>query len=462
MSQGTSLTSKIGRINNWRNGTILQRQAANRRVTVVVLDGGGIGVMPKHPLIDSGSSSIPNAAFMFHNEFGNFALPNLERLGLGNIATIAGVPAAEKPAGSYGVLTLDPNVMTDTITGHWALMGLETGQYPVNLNGFSNTFIKWLELKTGVTFIGGGKNISGTTILEECGAEAKNGRPILYTSSDSVLQVAYHVGFKGVDLDGWRTDLAEGFSVYERDVLAMYSLCAEIRQHLNESADPKHKFLRVIARPFVTDDTKKGQFTRISALRKDWALQVPGKSVLDQAKKAGFSTIGIGKICDIFSGQGLTETHPALTPPFPKHLKDDMEGIDFLIDVLKEPDSGITFVNLVDLDEKYGHRNDWEGYAKALMTIDSRLPEIQSAMGPNDILIFTGDHGNDPTRGLTSLYVQNGLDRSFFTERGTNHTREYVPFLAFGDPIRGGVNIGVHGMKDVADLIRSYLGLERK
>ena len=454
-------------------------QEAGCRVTVIVIDSAGIGVMPNHPFQDDGANTISNTAAYYEAlHAGEFRLPNLQALGLGNIAYVPGVPAEEHPAASHGVLTLDPIAMTDTITGHWGLMGLETGAYPVYLSGLPRELMEYISKEVTKRtecfhkLLNDGRNISGTTVIKELGNSCREeNRPIIYTSADSVYQIAHHVGTEleeGAPLPKEQEDLflvTEGqrrFAVSKREIEKLYTICHACRAFFDETEDPAYKFLRVIARPFATRKSSsigQGSFIRITSLRRDYTLTVPGDTILDAALRAGYETAGIGKFGDIFSGKGIQKSWP--DPAEHRHLKSDMEGIDFLISALRGGvRHGIVGVNLVDCDEQFGHRNDPEGYARNLMAIDARLPEVFAAMGPADVVIITADHGNDPTRGLTKLWAeQNGLNPQIFQDRGTNHTREFVPLLAFGNPVRRGVNLGIQTMAGVAATTTNYLGI---
>jgi len=455
-------------------------QANRLRLTVIVLDSAGLGVMPKHPLIDDGANTIANTAAYFESLHpGEFRLPNLQRLGLGNIATIPGVPAIERPAGAYGLLSLDPIAMTDTITGHWGLMGLNTGAFPTYPNGIPREMMEKVEAEVSrrlgepVYFLKSGENISGTTVIEKYGdAGWQAGRQIVYTSSDSVFQIAVHVGRELSPQDSFQPhpnlfmvqEDGKTFVVDRKNVEKMYRVCQACREVFNESPDWNERFLRVIARPFATRSSQGAlqhpgsRYVRITSLRRDLTLALPGRTILDVATAAGYMTKGVGKFFDIFSGQGIQRSWPS--PAEHRHLKGDMEGIDCTLAALREEDSGIIGVNLVDLDEQYGHRNDPIGYAQALMAIDRRLPEIWSAMGDWDIVMITADHGNDPTRGMTKLMMeQSGLDPQVFKARGTNHTREFVPLLVFGNPVSHGVDLGVGALADVGATIGQYLGI---
>lgn len=440
-------------------------QNSRFRVTVAVIDSLGIGVMPTHPPQDRNCNTLANVAAFYAQQYpGKFGLPNFQKLGLGNICPVPGVMHNVEPAGVFGKLTLDPIAMTDTITGHWGLMGLNTGRFPTYPEtGIPQEIMGHVEREVSrklgmeVKFLKDGRDISGTTVIEEKGNACRfPSRPLAYTSSDSVFQIACYVGREigpgETILENER--LVEEivkrkvirYAVSKEDVEKMYAVCKAAREVLNEHPDWDYKFLRVIARPFA-DALNPGEgadkFKRITSLRRDYVFPVPGDTILDFALKSGYGTVAIGKILEIFSGKGLGQAYP--DPAERRHLRGDMEGIDFIIRALQEATSGIVFANLVDCDEQYGHRNKAGEYAENLMAIDARLPEIFAAMNPWDIFIITGDHGNDPTRGLGQGW-------------GTNHTREYVPFLMFGDPIRRGFDLGIKEMAEVGATIAHYLG----
>jgi len=410
-----------------------------KQVTVIVMDGVGIGTMLKHPPRDKGANTIRNVAIHYNRQHaGKFRLPNFARLGLGNIdPRIPGVPPAEHPAAAFGRFTLDPLVMTETIPSHWAMMGLNSGAYALHESGLPRTLMAFVEKEISkrmdieVHFLKDGRNISGTTIIE---GYPNPSLPIAYTSRDSVFQIAYHVGRET--------------SISQKKLNEMYAICQACRDLFDQTQDDAYKFLRVIARPYVTRrrlGLEGEKFIRLGPRRRDYTSPMPGNTILDLAQQAGLETISIGKVHEMFSGQGIGTAFPPLSEK--RHLRSDMEGIDFIISTLQKKSSGIIFANLVDCDEKFGHRNNPIGFAENLMAIDRKIPEIIAAMTDEDIVIFTGDHGNDPTRGLGQ-----GL--------GTNHTREFTPFLAFGNPIASGANIGIKPFADLAATIVQYLNLK--
>ncbi|PIC78364.1 phosphopentomutase [Sporosarcina sp. P19] len=350
------------------------------RIHLIVLDSVGIGEAPDAEAFgDVGSNTLGHIA----EEMDGLKLPNLERLGLANIAPIKGL-VAQKEAQGYYTKMQEASVGKDTMTGHWEIMGLRIDDaFKVYPNGFPKELIEQLELKTGRKVIGN-KPASGTEIIEELGEEhMKTGALIVYTSGDPVLQIAAH---------------EEIIPIEEQ-----YRIC-EIAREL--TLQPEFLVGRVIARPFVG---KPGTFTRTTN-RHDYALKPFGKTVMNELQDKGYDVIAIGKIADIYNGEGVTEA---------VRTTGNMDGVDQLVTVMKKDFEGISFVNLVDFDALYGHRRDPIGYGNALEEFDARLPEIMEALRPDDLLIITADHGNDPTH------------------EGTDHTREYVPLLVYSPSNKG-------------------------
>ncbi|MGE5675977.1 MAG: phosphopentomutase [Mycobacterium leprae] len=357
-----------------------------KRVTIIVLDSVGIGALPDADQFgDVGANTLGNLSRMR----GGVKLPNMGQLGLGNLVQVAGVPPVERPAGALGRMAT-ASIGKDTMTGHWEMAGVRIDvPFRTFPHGFEEDLIKKFIVLAGVPGVLGNKVASGTEIIEELGEEhMRTKKPIVYTSADSVWQVACH---------------EEVYSVPQ-----IYKMCEVARELLN---DPKYRVGRVIARPFV--GTGAGSFKR-TANRHDLALEPPAM-LLDFVKNAGMAVQAVGKIKDIFTGHGVTE-----------HLKtaSNSEGIDATETFLRSGKPGLIFANLVDFDMLYGHRRDVEGYARALEEFDARLPELISLMGPDDVLFLTADHGNDPTY------------------KGTDHTREYVPLLAFGQRVKPGADLG--------------------
>lgn len=311
----------------------------------------------------------------------------MEKLGLGNIDEIKGLKSVESPIGCYSRFKEMSNGK-DTTTGHWEMVGIYSEQaFPTYPNGFPSELIEEFEKLTGRKVIGN-KPASGTAIIEELGEEHVNtGALIVYTSADSVFQIAAHE--EVVPLD------------------ELYKIC-EIARNLLTG---EHAVARVIARPF---EGKVGSFTRTSN-RRDFSLVPPYDTVLDNLKKNNLNVMAVGKIEDIFSGKGVTEA---------VHTKDNMDGVDKTLEYMKENKKGLIFTNLVDFDMKWGHRNNVEAYGKGLEQFDERLAEIINAMKDTDVLFITADHGCDPTMP------------------GTDHSREHVPFLAYGKSLKSNVNLG--------------------
>lgn len=364
-----------------------------KRVIVIVLDSVGIGELPDACTYgDVGSHTLGNIA----QAVGGLKLPNMQKMGLGNIAILDGIKPQLHPTAVYGKMA-EVSAGKDTTTGHWELMGLFLEQpFPLYPDGFPPEVMDTFESAIGRGTLGN-YPASGTVIIEELGAEhMASGKPIIYTSGDSVFQIAAHEEIIPIE--------------------ELYDMCRTAREILRG----QHEVSRVIARPFIGTPDK---FTR-TANRHDFSVVPPQPTVLDALKNAGFMSYAVGKINDIFVGQGITDYVTT---------QDNMDGVDKTIAVMKErQESGLIFVNLVDFDAKFGHRNNPQGYANALVEFDQRLPEILAALTPNDLLVLTADHGNDPTFP------------------GTDHTREYVPILITGSNVKPGVNIGVR--RTFADL----------
>ncbi|MHB0999015.1 MAG: phosphopentomutase [Armatimonadota bacterium] len=344
------------------------------RLIIVVLDGAGVGAMPDAAEYgDEGSNTLANTA----RAIGGLNLPNLERMGLGNLAPIEGVSPRTDCTASYGVM-YEMSKGKDTITGHWEMAGIITEHpFPTYPHGFPPDVIDQLEKAIGRKILG---NVvaSGTEIIKELGEEhMRTGRPIVYTSADSVFQVAAHESIIPVE--------------------ELYDICLKVRHMLIG----EHNVARVIARPFIGEP---GNFIR-TYNRKDFSVKPPKPTVLDALRASGYKVTGIGKIGDIFAYQGIDECI---------HTEGNLDSINETIQAIKSSEPGLIFTNLVDFDSKYGHRNDPHGFAFGLREFDERLPDIQSAMRPDDLLIITADHGVDPTT------------------RSTDHSREKVPLLVWG------------------------------
>jgi phosphopentomutase len=367
------------------------------RVVLIVLDSVGIGELPDADKFgDTGANTLGHII----EQVPNIAIPNLSDLGIANILPIQGLPAANAPKAHYGKMA-EVSVGKDTMTGHWELMGLRVEipfqTYP---DGFPDKLIREFEKETGRQVIGN-KAASGTEIIEEFGKEQmETGAWIVYTSADSVFQLAAHEDT--IQLD------------------ELYRAC-EIARKLTL----KDEFAvgRVIARPYIG---LPGEFIR-TAHRHDYAVKPPEPTVMNYLKEAGMDCKAVGKINDIFSGEGVTEARPT---------KNNLEGIEQTIDLLKSDFRGLVFTNLVDFDSLYGHRRNPQGYAAALEEFDQRLPDIMGSMSERDLLIITADHGNDPTHP------------------GTDHTREYVPLMVWSPDYKAGQNLGIRStFADVAATI---------
>ena len=317
-------------------------------------------------------------------------MPNMERLGYTNIRgllglkDLEGMKSVEKPAAYYGYMQ-EASVGKDTMTGHWEIMGLNINKpFKVYPEGFPQSLIDELEERTGRKVLCN-KPASGTQVIEDFGKEhMETGAIIVYTSADPVLQIAAHEDVVPLD--------------------ELYRIC-EIAREI--TLKPEYLVGRVIARPFVGTP---GNFTRTSN-RHDYALKPFGRTVMNEMKDAGLDVIALGKISDIYNGEGVTEAI---------RTKDNSDGMDQLVNVMKKDFHGLSFLNLVDFDAKYGHRRNPIGYGEALEEFDRRLPEALELMGEDDLLLITADHGNDPTFP------------------GTDHTREFVPLIAYSPRFKEG------------------------
>lgn len=379
---------------------------ANRfgRVCLVVLDSAGIGEMPDAAdWGDAGADTLGNVL-----KTRQLNLPNLQSLGLGNIRPLNGVPPADSPVGSFGKCTLRSNGK-DTTTGHWEMAGIILEKaFPTYPNGFPERIIDRFVAEAKVPGILGNVPASGTEIIKELGEEhVWTGKPIVYTSADSVFQIAAHEEIVPID--------------------RLYEMCEIARRIL----DGEDRVGRVIARPFIGLDA--ASFKRTEN-RHDYAVPPPSGNLLPLLKDIGLDVICIGKIASIYDSVGATEDLPA---------KNNDQAVEQTVNALKADCRGLIFSNLVDFDMLYGHRRDPEGYAAALERFDAQLPSIFSAMRGDDLLIITADHGNDPTY------------------RGTDHTREYVPLLVYGRPARAGVDLGTRGsLADIGQTIANNFGLK--
>ena len=374
------------------------------RVIVIVLDSVGIGEGPDAAAFgDVGSNTLGNIARVV----GGLNVPNMETMGLANIAALQGLVPQLKPGAAYGKMA-EVSAGKDTSTGHWELMGIHLNQaFPLYPDGFPSEVMDRYEAETGRGWLGN-YPASGTVIIDELGEEhMRTGKTIVYTSGDSVFQIAAHEEIIPID--------------------ELHKICSTAREILRG----KHEVSRIIARPFVGNP---GNFER-TANRHDYSVKPPQPTVLDMLNEAGLMVHAVGKINDIFDGEGINSTI---------HTRDNMDGVDKTIAAISDRrERGLIFTNLVDFDAKFGHRNNPEGYANALVEFDQRLPEIVDSLADDDVLVLTADHGNDPTYP------------------GTDHTREYVPVLISGSPVQAGVNFGVRPtFADLAATIADTLGVK--
>ncbi|CEK39201.1 phosphopentomutase [Paraclostridium sordellii] len=373
------------------------------RVIWMVIDSVGIGALPDSEKFgDVNVNTLGNIV----KAYKDIQLPNMIKLGLSNIDGIDSLDSIDNPIGSFGRAS-EVSKGKDTTTGHWEMTGvLVETPFKTYENGFPKEIIDEFERKTNRKVIGN-KPASGTAILDELGEQQmKTGEVIVYTSADSVFQIAAHEEIIPLE--------------------ELYKMCEIAREiMMGENA-----VARIIARPFVG---KPGAFERTSN-RRDYSLSPFEDTVLDTIKKSNLDVIGVGKIEDIFNKQGITEAI---------HTKDNMDGVDQTINYMKKENKGLIFTNLVDFDSKYGHRRDVEGYKKALEEFDARIPEIIANMKDDDILIINADHGNDPTY------------------KGTDHTREYIPVLVYGKNINKGYNLGTRkSFADIGATVADILNVE--
>ncbi len=377
-----------------------------RRAVVVVLDGLGAGNAPDAADFgDEGANTLANTA----KAVGGLEAPNLQALGLGNVEPVEGMPPAEHPVSSHGLM-VELSAAKATLAGHWEMMGLALEDpLPTYPEGFPDEVLERFERETGRGVVGN-RPASGTQIIEELGPEQeRTGAWILYTSADSVFQVAANT---------------DHISLEE-----LYEACEKAHKML--IGEGKIMVERVIARPF---HGKPGAYERENENRHDYGITLPSETYMDRIKNAGHEVVAVGKIRDIFDGRGITRHLPA--PP------DDNAKVDAVLEALDHVESGLIFANLVDFDAKYGHRRDPEGMAENIGRFDARLPELLGTLTEEDLLVITADHGNDPTF------------------RGTDHTRERVPLLVVGngDPHDLGVR---EGFSDLGASVAAWLGVER-
>ena len=373
----------------------------NKRVFVIVLDSVGIGNAPDaHEFGDAGANTMKRISVS-----PKFDIPNLLSLGLGNIDGVDYLEAAEKPLATVARL-VENSRGKDTTVGHWELMGI-VSEYPMPTypDGFPDEIIEEFIKRTGVPGVLANKPYSGTVVIEEFGKEhVRTGKPIVYTSADSVFQIAAHEDVIPLD--------------------RLYEICRIAREMLVG----KHGVGRVIARPFVS----LGDGFKRTANRRDFSLLPPAKTVLDKVKDAGLETISVGKISDIFGGVGVTESNPT---------HGNTEGIEVSIRMMEREFNGFCFINLVDFDMLYGHRQDIDGYAAALSEFDKALPRMLELLGEGDTLIITADHGCDPG------------------DESTDHTRECIPMLMY-EKGAAPKNLGtIQGFDTVGKLVLEKLGV---
>lgn len=373
------------------------------RVIWIILDSVGMGELPDADKFgDTGSNTIGNIAKQLKLD-----VPNMRKLGLANIEGMVNLEKVEEPEGVYGRIGELSNGK-DTTIGHWEMVGIYSPiAFPTYPDGFPGEVTDKFEEYVGKKILGN-KPASGTAILEELGKEhMETGRPIVYTSADSVFQIAAHEDIIPVE--------------------KLYDMCREARKILSN----EHAVARVIARPFLGEP---GSFYR-TANRRDFSLVPPKDTLLDILQQSGKDVIGVGKIEDIFSGKGITEAI---------HTKDNMDGVDKTIEYMNKDNKGLIFTNLVEFDSKWGHRNNVEGYAKGLEEFDMRLPEIIKNMKDTDVLMINADHGCDPTTP------------------STDHSREYVPFLAYGKELKNNADLKTRKtFSDIGQTIAEILDVKQ-
>ena len=357
----------------------------NKKAVLIVVDSCGVGALPDaKDFGDEGVNTISNLS----KAAGGVNLPNMEKMGLGNITDIEGVSKTDNAIGYYGK-SMEKSKAKDTTTGHWEIAGL-ISKKPFNTypNGFPQKTIEAIEKMSGRKIVCN-KPYSGTEVIDDYADEQlKNGSLIVYTSADSVLQIAAHEEIIPIE--------------------ELYKICEKSLEICNEFSP----VARVIARPYLGE---KGNYKRTER-RHDYSVPPSGETMLDRISKNNLPVIGIGKTSDIFAGVGITENR--------KTNKNNLDGIEKTIKAIKEIDNGLIFTNLVDFDMLYGHRRDAKGYKNALEEFDKYIPEMIENLNEDDLFIITADHGCDPTY------------------KGSDHTREYIPILAFGKKLKKNINIG--------------------
>jgi len=375
----------------------------NARIVLIILDSLGVGSLPDAAVFnDLGAATLLH----IHAHHGGLKIPNLCSLGLGEIVPLGCDP--EPVSGAYGKMA-EQSLNKDTTSGHWEIAGIVSRKaFPTYPDGFPLDLIQIFEKKIGRKILGNYPR-SGTPILEESGqSHLDTGDPIVYTSADSVFQIAAHEAIISSE--------------------TLYQYCRIARNLLTGP----HSVARVIARPFKG---RPGHFERKNSERKDYSIEPPAETLLDILHKAGLLTVGIGKIGDIFGHRGFTEEI---------HSQNNLHGIELTCQAMQRhrDEKGLIFANLVDFDMVYGHRRDADGYALALEQFDEKLPQIIKSMSSKDILMITADHGCDPTY-----------------EHHTDHTREYVPLLVYGETVKQGVDLGIRDtFADCGQTIADLLG----
>lgn len=374
-----------------------------RQAVLLVIDGCGIGEAPDAADYgDTGSATLQNLA----RWAGGLTLPTFQHLGLGNIAPIEGIAPAAQPLASYGRM-LEVSKGKDSTTGHWELLGLQVHQpFPTYPHGFPREVLVPFEAAIGKQVLAN-KPASGTAVIDEYGAEhLATGKPIVYTSADSVFQLAAHTDVVPLD--------------------TIYHWCQIAREQLSG----EHAVSRVIARPFVGEP---GAFRRTYD-RKDFSLPPTGPTLLDELVATGYEVVTVGKVDYLFEGQGITEAH---------HTEGNTDGMRAITERFRQGFNGLLFCNLIDTDQNYGHRNDCPGYVRALEEIDAWLAEFLPLLGEDIPFLISSDHGNDPTTP------------------STDHSREYVPLLAYSPSHFRGTNLGTRSsFSDTAATLAEFFGLE--
>lgn len=378
---------------------------SDRRVILIVLDSLGAGELPDAGMYgDQGAHTINHIA----EKVPSLDLPNMNHLGYDRIAGIR-IPnrSGQEPVGAYG-RAAEMSRGKDTITGHWEMAGIitRTPFQTFTENGFPESFIRAFEERIGTRVLGN-YAASGTEIIQSLGPQhQETGYPIVYTSADSVFQIAANMDVIPLE--------------------KLYEICETAREMLQGDL----LVGRVIARPFVERD---GVYTR-TADRKDYSLDPPSATLLNCIQEANLEVSAVGKIHDIFNGNGITRS---------VHISSNRDGVEKTLEYMEQYDGGLIFTNLVDFDSKYGHRRDPVGYGRALEEFDAMLPAVLQKMKPDDVLILCADHGNDPVHS------------------GWNHTREYVPILVYGNPVRGNCSLGTRSsFADIGATVAEYLGVE--